>query len=356
MPPIFAYLAALGLSILLLLAGAVWGGVWDLASFIWMAIVVACLDHILPAGERAPTERQARHLTVGLAVVHFPLLAVAVWALAQGGPWLNWLAYFAASGLFFGQIMNSNAHELIHASGKTRRALGRWTYITLLFGHQTTAHPGLHHRLVATPEDPNTARYNESWWRFCFRAWHFSFWKGLALEKSRQRQRGRSAYDRRNPYWAYVGGGLWCLFLAWALLDWSGVGAYVALCLLAQSQLLVTDYVLHYGMRRARQGDRWEPVGPQHSWNAPHVVTNLLTLHAPRHSDHHAHPSRGFEALRIEDGQPQLPYSLPVMVTFALWPWWWRRMMNPRVDALGQGVDRTPRPGEGESEGDLTCA
>lgn len=361
MPPVAAYIAALGLSVVLLIAGAVLDGAWDFASFVWMAIVVAALDHLIPAGDRAPTERQAKALTVGLALIHFPLLALAVWALAQGGPVLNWVAYFSAAGLFFGQIMNSNAHELIHASSRFRRALGRWTYITLLFGHQTTAHPGLHHKLVATPEDPNTARYNESWWMFCFRAWHNSFWKGLALEKSRLRAKGRPGWDRRNPYWAYVGGGSLALWLAWATLGWHGVAAYAALCLLTHSQLLVTDYVLHYGMRRRRIGDRYEPVGPQHSWNAPHVVTNLLTLHAPRHSDHHAHPGRGFEELRIENGQPQLPYSLPVMVTFALWPGFWRRLMNPRVDALGQqgapeGLDSGAADGEGAREGDPTCA
>ncbi|CTQ48455.1 alkane 1-monooxygenase [Jannaschia donghaensis] len=328
------YIAALGLSVGLLVAGAVWDGLWDFASLVWMAMVVACLDHILPEHSDAPDEAGAKALTVGLALIHFPLLAVAVWTLAQGGPVWNWIAYFAAAGLYFGQIMNSCAHELIHAGGRVRRALGRWIYVTLLFGHQTTAHPGVHHIHVATPEDPNTARYGEAWWVFCFRAWHGSFWKGLAVEKQRQRRKGRHGWNRRNPYWVYLGGGWLAMALAFGTLGWAGLAAYVALCLLSHSQLLITDYVLHYGMRRTWMGERYEPVGPQHSWNAPHTVTNLLTLHAPRHSDHHAHPTRGFEALRIGADAPVLPYSLPVMVTLALWPHLWRRVMNPRVDAL----------------------
>lgn len=336
------YLAALGLSVALLVAGAVWNGAWDFASLVWMALVVAGLDHVLPEHGPAPDGRAAKALTIGLAAVHVPLLALSVWTLAGSGPWPNWLAYFAASGLFFGQIMNSNAHELIHAGGRIRRAMGRWIYVTLLFGHQTTAHPGVHHVHVATPEDPNTARYGESWWRFCFRAWHGSFWKGLAVEKARQRRLGRAGWHWRNPYWVYLGGGGLCLGAAGLWLGWAGVAAYVALCLLAQSQLLITDYVLHYGMRRAWLGERYEPVGARHSWNAPHLVTNLLTLHAPRHSDHHAHPSRGFEALEIGADAPQLPYSLPVMVSFALWPWWWRRVMHPRVDALAARPMSTP--------------
>ncbi|SFJ80346.1 alkane 1-monooxygenase [Jannaschia pohangensis] len=334
MPALLPYLAALGLSVALLVAGAIWDGPWDFASFIWMAGVVAVLDHVLPEHGPSPDGRQARALTVGLAAIHFPMLALAVWALAQGGPTWNWIAYFSAAGLFFGQIMNSNAHELIHARGRLRRALGRWTYTTLLFGHQTTAHPGVHHIHVATREDPNTARYGESWWKFCVRAWRDSFRQGLAVEKARQRARGRGDWNIRNPYWEYILGGAAGIGLSLAFLGLPGALAYVALCALAQSQLLVTDYVLHYGMRREKIGDRYEPVGPEHSWNAPHRVTNLLTLHAPRHSDHHAHPGRGFEELTTDDTQPQLPYSLPVMVTFALWPRFWRKVMHPRVHAL----------------------
>ncbi|MEL7184703.1 MAG: alkane 1-monooxygenase [Pseudomonadota bacterium] len=356
MRSIFPYLAALGLSVALLVAGALADGVWDYASLIWMAIVVAVLDQILPGPNDGPTEAQATALTTGLALVHFPLLILVVWALAQGGEVENWLAYFAASGLFFGQIMNSNAHELIHAGGRARRGLGRWTYITLLFGHQTTAHPGIHHTWVATPEDPNTSRYNESWWRFVVRAWRDSFTKGLTLEKSRQVSRGRAPWDRRNPYWGYLGGTVLSLAVAFALGEIWGVLAFVALCAFAQSQLLITDYVLHYGMRRRWMGEKWEPVGPQHSWNAPHVVTNLLTLHAPRHSDHHAHPSRGFEALRVEESQPQLPYSLPVMVTIALWPRAWRKVMNPRVDALGQTSDAWDKSAKPTPDGEMSCA
>ncbi len=356
MRALLPYLLALGLSAVLLLGGAINDGWWDFASLIWMAIVVAMLDHILPEHGPAPDGAAARGLTVGLALVHFPLLAAAVWALAQGGPVVNWIAYFCAAGLFFGQIMNSCAHELIHAGDRFRRGLGRWIYVTLLFGHQTTAHPGIHHVHVATPEDTNTARYNESWWMFCFRAWHYSFWKGLALEKRRLRAKGLPGWHWSNPYHVYIGGG-WLAMgsVVWAF-GWTALAAYVALCLLAQSQLLVTDYVLHYGMRRQKIGDRYEPVGPQHSWNAPHVVTNLLTLHAPRHSDHHAHPARGFEELRIGEDVPRLPYSLPVMVTFALWPWWWRRMMNPRVDALALGSNDQTKHRQGVEGEETLCA
>ena len=353
MAALVPYLAALGLSAGLLVLGAAWGGWWAAAALGWMAALVAALDHLLPEHDVPPSARGARALTVALGMAHPPLLAVAVWALATTPMGWGWAAFYGAAGLFFVQVMNSAAHELIHASGRWRRALGRWVYVTLLFGHQATAHPGIHHVAVATPDDPNTARRGESWWRFCPRAWHGSFWRGLSLEKARQRRVGRRGWDRRNPYWQYLGGAAAAMALAWGLGGGRGLAAYVALCLLAQAQLLITDYVLHYGMRRAPRGDGWAPVGPEHSWNAPHAVTNLLTLHAPRHSDHHAHPGRGFEDLRLEAGLPMLPASLPAMVTLALVPALWRRVMHPRLDALAGVAQDGPDP---HPAGDLRCA
>jgi alkane 1-monooxygenase len=60
-------------------------------------------------------------------------------------------------------------------------------------------------------------------------------------------------------------------------------------------------------------------------------------LNAPRHSDHHAHPSRPYAVLRLSDG-PLLPRSLPVMAGVALFPRRWRRMMDPLV-AKWQAAD-----------------
>ncbi len=44
----------------------------------------------------------------------------------------------------------------------------------------------------------------------------------------------------------------------------------LALAAYAQMQLLLSDYVQHYGLRRkTSENGKPEPVGPQHSWNAP---------------------------------------------------------------------------------------
>jgi alkane 1-monooxygenase len=106
-------------------------------------------------------------------------------------------------------------------------------------------------------------------------------------------------------------------------------------------QLLMSDYVQHYGLIRAPgpQG-RPVPVGPRHSWNSPHQISSALMLNAPRHSDHHGHPARPFPELALPpaDDAPRLPRSLPVMACVALVPPLWRRVMHPRLAAWETGA------------------
>ncbi len=117
-----------------------------------------------------------------------------------------------------------------------------------------------------------------------------------------------------------------------------GIVALLLLTGYAQMQLLVSDYVQHYGLSRKRGADgRLEPVGPGHSWNAPQFYSSALMLNAPRHSDHHMHPLRTYPSLELNrETMPILPRSLPIMGALALWPRMWRRVMDPKVAKLNQ--------------------
>ena len=85
-------------------------------------------------------------------------------------------------------------------------------------------------------------------------------------------------------------------------------------------------------LRRATVNGRPEPVDQRHSWDAPQWFTSYLMLNAPRHSDHHMHPGRIYPGLQIDaETMPMLPRSLPVMAVVALFPRWWRRVMNPAI-------------------------
>jgi alkane 1-monooxygenase len=57
----------------------------------------------------------------------------------------------------------------------------------------------------------------------------------------------------------------------------------------------------------------------------------VLLYHLQRHSDHHANPTRRYQALRVFDDAPALPTGYAGMILLALVPFAWRRVMDPRV-------------------------
>ena len=133
-----------------------------------------------------------------------------------------------------------------------------------------------------------------------------------------------------------MGGAVLVLLVSWIIAGWRGVLVHLLLAAFAQTQLLLSDYVQHYGLERAKREDgSFEPVGPQHSWNAPHWLSSQWMLNAPRHSDYHAHPAKPLTTLDIptRGAAPMLPHSLPVMACIALYPKLWKKVMNPHAEA-----------------------
>ncbi|SPJ27490.1 alkane 1-monooxygenase [Falsiruegeria mediterranea] len=314
---------------------AQWGGGWSFLALLHMTVFVVLMDRLtsrpLPSeGDNAGT---ARLLSVALGIAHFAVLIGAVQALTSAELTLgSKIGLAAAAGLFLGQVSNSNAHELIHRAGRFERALGTAVYVSLLFGHHVSAHRRVHHVHVATDQDPNSARRGQGFYRFWPRAWVGSFLAGYEAETVARQGRGG------HPYRVYVGGALFCLALAALLWGHKGVLIWVGLAGFAQTQLLLADYIQHYGLRRVqRPGGRLEPAGPAHSWNAPQWYSGAMMLNAPRHSDHHMHPGRIFATLELQEDMPTWPHAMPVMAVLALVPPLWRRIMDPRVDQWSAG-------------------
>jgi len=316
----------------------VWlGGLWLLAGLGYMTVLAALLDQIsglylgdAPEGAEFPA---ADALLVVLGLGSLALMPAAVWAIAgdSGLPIWGRAAVFLGAGLWLGQVANPTAHELIHRSNRWLFRLGGMVYCALLFGHHTSAHRLVHHRHAASADDPNTARSGEGYYAFLLRAWLGSFRLGLAAETALRKRSAKGVH----PYFVYVGMAVACMALGGLIAGWAGVLAWAALAFHAQSQLMLSDYVQHYGLMRQRRADgRLEPVSARHSWNAPHWFSSSMMLNAPRHSDHHAHPQRPYPALRLptETDAPQLPWPLPMACMIALCPPLWKRAIRPSLN------------------------
>jgi alkane 1-monooxygenase len=325
--------------------GAVFGG-WTLALlplYAWVAFSV--LDLILGRDLRNPDVAASKD------ALFWHRLITLVWPFVQFVTTFSLLAYVTATdhlsslekiclflgvGLMNGTIGLVYAHELIHKPSRFERFLGDMQLGMVLYGHYRSEHLLVHHRYVATPRDPVTARFREHFWRFYPRVLYQSLVSSFLAERALLARNDRPVWHVSNPFWRYVLLAFICLSLAFAVGGLSGLALFMTSAGFAIFQLELVNYIEHYGLTRRYLGDgRYEPQRLHHSWNSAHASTSALLINVTRHSDHHASPARPYSLLQSPDENvaPHLPYGYAIMTTMALIPPLWMRRMNPRVKA-----------------------
>src|SRR5262249_61233751 len=88
-------------------------------------------------------------------------------------------------------------HELIHRPRRHMQLLGRALFCTVLYEHFFTEHIRGHHRRVGTEEDPATAHYGETAFRFLLRTVPAQFRSAWRLEARRLGDEDMRPWDRR---------------------------------------------------------------------------------------------------------------------------------------------------------------
>lgn len=247
---------------------------------------------------------------------------------------LEKLAIFFGVGVVNGTIGINYSHELMHQKNRLERWLADALLAMVLYSHFRSEHLLVHHRYVATPRDPVTARMGESFYRFYPRVLRQCLVSAWAAERAMLARKDLPVTDTSNPFWKYAGLQLIFFLLAFALGGWAGIGLFLMQAGTAIWQLELVNYIEHYGLTRKHLGDgKYEHVQPRHSWNAAQRASNWLLINLQRHSDHHYKPDRRFPMLQnyTQADAPQLPYGYPVMTIAAMIPRVWRRVMNPRV-------------------------
>jgi alkane 1-monooxygenase len=280
-------------------------------------------------------DRYYRWCTYLFIPLQFIALIGGAWLLAEGG-----LSVVESIGLALtlgcvNGIGINTAHELGHKRASLERWLSKVALAPTGYGHFFIEHNRGHHVRVATPEDPASSRMGESFYRFWPRTVRGSLLSSWELECERLGRAGHSAWSWRNDIlqaWAMSV----VLFAALIAVFGVGIAPYLLLqAVFGFSLLEVVNYLEHYGLLRQMREDgvRYERTRPEHSWNSDNVSSNVLLYHLQRHSDHHAHPMRRFQALRHFDEAPELPSGYATMIVLAAVPPLWRRVMDPRVVA-----------------------
>jgi alkane 1-monooxygenase len=301
--------------------------------------------------ERLENDRYYRYCTY--IYIPFQYASVIVGAYLFTASDLSWLGYdgglswvakigLALSVGTLGGIGINTAHELGHKKDSLERWLSKITLAQTWYGHFYIEHNRGHHVRVATPEDPASARFGETFWEFLPRSVLGSLRSSCELEAARIRRGGRSPWDPRTfpqndvlNAWA-MSVLLWGVLIAVfgpALIPFMIIQAVYGFTLLE-----TVNYLEHYGLLRQKTASgRYERCTPEHSWNSDHLVTNLFLYHLQRHSDHHANPTRRYQTLRSMDGAPTLPSGYASMIGLTYFPPLWRKVMDHRVLAHYDG-------------------
>lgn len=334
------------------------GQTWALAIPLLVSYFgVPALDYWLGEDSSNPPEEAVpeleedlyyRVLTWITVPLHYVALIGAVFfAMTASLSMVGWVILAVTAGLAGGVAVNT-AHEMGHKRAWVDQWLAKFALAIPFYGHFSVEHNFGHHKHVATPEDPASARMGESIYRFALREMPGGLMRAWAIEKARLERRGRGFLSIHNEILQSYG---LSLILQGSLVVVFGLPALMFLAIhnvVAWFQLTSANYIEHYGLLRMKDAEgRYERCQPHHSWNSNHVCSNLLLFHLERHSDHHANPQRRYQSLRDFDDVPRLPSGYFGMYLLAYIPPLWFRVMNPRLLALPHIKGRLDRVNRG---------
>ncbi len=208
------------------------------------------------------------------------------------------------------------AHELIHRRERHMQLLGRLLMCTVMYEHFYTEHIRGHHVRVGTPEDPATARFDETYRQFWRRSVPAQFRSAWRLETKRLGDVDMPWYDRRLLKSRVVHGVVAEIAIAAAILAGFGWAAFTLFLLQAFGAvrlLEAVNYFEHWGL--VRSGRKVQTLD---SWDTDSWFTLYTLVGLSRHADHHAHATRPYPALRHFDDSPKLPRGYFGMVVMAV--------------------------------------
>jgi alkane 1-monooxygenase len=319
------------------------GGAFSFMTPIFVFGVIPVVDLLIGKSTENPTDVQEALLLDkpsyrAITIVCVPIqVAMVIWGAhvvtsAALSPWET-AGFIFSMGVSSGVMGINVSHELQHRINlKVEPFLARIMLWTVLYMHWAIEHVAGHHKNVATPEDPATARYGEMFYAFWFRTVFGGMADAWSIEAARLRRKGIKVFSLRNRVISYAISELVLVGALYVVFGIQAVGYFIIQSIIAFTLLEIVNYVEHYGLLRRKDSEgRYEPVSFLHAWNSSNWLTNRFLFNLQRHSDHHYKPDRRYQILRHYDESPQLPTGYAGMILLAAFPPLWRKVMDHRV-------------------------
>lgn len=182
--------------------GLFWAtGAWLLVIVIPIIDMLAGEDGESPPDDAIPglqKDRYYRWCTYAFLPLQYAGLVFACWC------WINApmgiaekIAMSFTVGVVAGVGINA-AHELGHKSEKIEQWLAKVALAQSLYGHFYVEHNFGHHVRVATPQDPASSRFGESFWRFLPRSVFGGLRSAWRIESARLQRKGKRTWSFEN--------------------------------------------------------------------------------------------------------------------------------------------------------------
>ena len=286
--------------------------------------------------ELAKNDRIYDYMLYLIVVLQFIALYKFLTVINQTGLlWWQVAGRVCSMGLLCGTFGINVGHELGHRVNKFEQLLAKALLMTSLYMHFFIEHNKGHHKNVATPQDPSSARLNEPVYTFYFRTIIFSYLSAWKISNDEMKKKGLSILNIKNEMLlAHI---IQILFVAiiFFAFNWLVTLYFLYAAAIGIALLETVNYIEHYGLQRKQTTvGKYERAMPWHSWNSNHILGRLMLFELSRHSDHHYLANKKYQVLQHHNDAPQLPTGYPGSMILALMPPAWFYIMNRKIKIL----------------------
>lgn len=335
------YLAAFSIPLMAFL-GLYLKGYWVWATPVFAFVCIPILEVIFPLDNTnlklEDTEKRARQklfdwlLYLNLPVV-YGLLVYALYLVAQVPLELyESIGLLVSVGIVLGVNGINVGHELGHRQTSNERFIGKALLLPSFYMHFYIEHNYGHHLHAATPEDPATARYNQTVYSFWFTSTIRQYFNAWRIQKQLLKNSNHGFFSFKNDMLWYTVFQLTYLMTVYLIFGASALIFAFGAGIMGFLLLETVNYIEHYGlMRLPTKSGRYERVKEIHSWNSNHVIGRIVLYELTRHSDHHYRANKKYQILDCHEESPQMPFGYPTSMVISLIPPLWFQIMNKRV-------------------------
>lgn len=322
--------------------GIYFGGFWTYAALLFAFVMIPLLELVLPIDERnydPKTISKRLHnkffdvlLLLNVPIVYGAILFSLYRITQHQLPIYEIIGMTLSLGIILGANGINVAHELGHRNTMFEKVMGKILLIPSHYTHFFIEHNHGHHLHVSTPEDPSTAKFNQTLYSFWFQTVTGTYSKAWQIQKKLNKIENRSLLSIKNDMFWFTIIQVTYLLTIYYFFSFTGLFFAIFSGIVGFLLLETINYIEHYGLKRNQLASgRYERVTEKHSWNSNHVLGRIILYELTRHSDHHFKSQKKYQILEYHDVSPEMPYGYPTSMVLSFFPPLWFAVMNKRI-------------------------